>query len=261
MSNELERRLTLGCVSYINAFPFSLELAERNDIFLHTAPPADLLAKLLDGSLQFALTSSVGSLTHPLGKLSGFGIAAYKKILSVNLYAAPTFFTSGKLRIAATKESRSSVMLLNILCRYLWNTPIPEIIQLSSDDVLKTSSENYDGLLLIGDKALHHPHISGFSTYDLAQGWYELTQLPFVFAVVLSNNPQGSATIQTALEQSLSHFEAHPEAAIAKAVERTQLPENLIKEYYSLCRYRLREEDYEGLEKFREYHAAIYQQT
>ncbi|AAP04980.1 menaquinone biosynthesis protein [Chlamydia caviae] len=260
MSDELERRITLGCVSYINAFPFSLELAKHKEILLHTAPPADLLGKLLDGSLQFALTSAVGLLTHPLGTLPGFGIAAYKKILSVNLYAASTFFTSEKLRIAATKESRSSVMLLNILCQHLWKTPIPEIIQLTSDKVIE-KSEEYDGLLLIGDKALRHPHVPGFTTYDLAQGWYELTQLPFVFAVVLSNNPQGSAIVQAALESSLSHFEVHPEAAIAQAIERSQLPEALIKEYYSLCRYRLREEDYEGLERFREYYATIHQQA
>ncbi|WP_375793568.1 menaquinone biosynthesis protein [Chlamydia sp. 12-01] len=260
MSDKLERRITLGCVSYINAFPFSLELAKCKDILLHTAPPADLLGKLLDGSLQFALTSAVGLLTHPLGKLPGFGIAAHKKILSVNLYAASTFFTSEKLRIAATKESRSSVMLLNVLCRHLWNIPIPEIIQLSSDEVVEKADE-YDGLLLIGDKALHHPYVPGFATYDLAQGWYELTQLPFVFAVVLTNNPQGSDIVQAALESSLSYFESHPEAAIAKAIERTQLPEARVKEYYSLCRYRLREEDYAGLERFREYYATIYQQA
>ncbi|AFS27779.1 menaquinone biosynthesis protein [Chlamydia psittaci] len=260
MSDKFERRLTLGCVSYINAFPFSLEFAKRDDILLHTAPPSDLLEKLLNGDLQFALTSTVGLLTHPLGTVPGFGIAAYKKILSVNLYAAPTFFTSEKPRIAATKESRSSIMLFHILCRHLWNTPMPEIIQLPSDDVIE-KAENYDGLLLIGDKALHHPHIPGFATYDLAQGWYELTQLPFVFAVVLSNHPEGSRRVQEALENSLSHFEAHPEAAIAKAVERTQLSEVVIRDYYSLCRYRLKEEDYEGIEKFREYHATIYQQA
>ncbi|BAE81549.1 conserved hypothetical protein [Chlamydia felis Fe/C-56] len=260
MSDKLERRITLGCVSYINAFPFSLELAKREDILLHTAPPANLLGKLLDGSLQFALTSAAGLLTHPFGKIPGFGIAAYKKILSVNLYAASTFFTSEKLRIAATKESRSSVMLLDILCRHLWNTSIPEIIQLPADEVIEKAG-NYDGLLLIGDKALHHPHIPGFATYDLAQGWYELTQLPFVFAVVLSNNPQGSDVVQSALESSLHYFETHPEACIERAKERSQLPQDLIQEYYSLCRYRLREEDYAGLEKFREYYATIYQRA
>lgn len=259
MSDKFQKRIAIGCVSYINALPFSLGLAKRNDVLLHTAPPANLIPQLLTGKLQCALTSSLGAFIYSLHSFSGFGIAAYKKILSVNLYATPKFFSKKKLRIGATKESLSSLYLLNILCKYLWDTPLPHIIQLTSDAILTASPEDYDGLLLIGDQALRSPNLPGFSTYDLAQGWYELTHLPFVFAVILSSTLQEKDIVQAAFEHAFHQYETSPHEVLTQAKQQSQLSEKQIQEYYSLCRYRLQEDDNEGLKKFREYYDKIYQ--
>lgn len=259
MSDQLQKRIAIGCVSYINALPFSLGLAKIQDVILHTAPPADLIPQILKGKLRYALTSSLGSVLYPLHAFSRFGIAAYKKILSVNLYATPKFFSKGALRIGVTKESLSSQYLLNILCKYLWETPLPHTVQLTSDAILTASPEEYDGLLLIGDQALHSPHLPGFSTYDLAQGWYELTHLPFVFAAILSSTLQEKDTVQAAFAHALHQYETSPHAVFTQAQQQSQLSKKQIQEYYSLCRYRLQEDDIEGFQKFRKYYGKIAQ--
>ncbi|EPP35433.1 menaquinone biosynthesis family protein [Chlamydia ibidis] len=259
MSNKLKKRLAFGCVSYINALPFSLELSKIDDIHLITAPPADLLSRLVQKEFAFALTSSVGIMSHSLNSIRGFGIAAHKEILSVNLHASSCFFSSPSLRIAVTRESRSSVILLNILCHYLWKTPQPEIIELTPEDILSPSGQEYDGCLLIGDSALHNPEIPGFVTYDLAKAWYDLTQLPFVFAMVLTNSSNSHDIIRDTLDTALSSFERSSEYVIRYAQDRSHLPEDLLRKYYKLCRYRLEDDDYAGFRKFQQYYADLHQ--
>ncbi|AAD18654.1 hypothetical protein CpB0535 [Chlamydia pneumoniae TW-183] len=262
MSNQLQPCISLGCVSYINSFPLSLQLIKRNDIRCVLAPPADLLNLLIEGKLDVALTSSLGAISHNLGYVPGFGIAANQRILSVNLYAAPTFFNSPQPRIAATLESRSSIGLLKVLCRHLWRIPTPHILRFITTKVLRQTPENYDGLLLIGDAALQHPVLPGFVTYDLASGWYDLTKLPFVFALLLHSTSWKEHPLPNlAMEEALQQFESSPEEVLKEAHQHTGLPPSLLQEYYALCQYRLGEEHYESFEKFREYYGTLYQQA
>ncbi|SPN73634.1 Putative periplasminc binding protein (DUF178) [Chlamydia serpentis] len=262
MSDQFERRINFGCVNYINSFPFSLELVKREDLRCVLAPPAQLLALLIDDKLDVALTSSLGTISNNLGYIPGFGIAAHQQILSVNLYAAPTFFTASQPRIAATLESRSSIGLFKVLSKYLWCVPTPHILRFPTTKVVRQTPEDYDGLLLIGDAALSYPEIPGFITLDLASGWYELTKLPFVFAVLLHNTSWKENPLPNlALEEALKRFESSPEEVVRKAHEHTGLNPSLLKKYYTLCHYRLGEEHYASLKKFREYYGILYQQA
>ncbi|WP_201456715.1 menaquinone biosynthesis protein [Chlamydia sp. 17-3921] len=262
MSHKFSNSVTFGCVSYINALPFSLQLLSNAKMKLVLAPPAKLLSKLLNNEIDLALTSAVGAISHKLRYLPGWGIAAYKRIQSVNLYASPTFFSSPEPRIAITKESRSSVALLRILCQNLWQIPTPRMYSCSSSEVATSSPDTYEGLLLIGDSALKHPTIPGFTTYDLVQSWDELTGLPFVFAVVLCNPSwkENSLPILT-LNAAFSHFERSPKEVLETAHKRTSLSYQQLEQYYSLCRYRLEDEDYAGLKIFKKYYETLYQQT
>lgn len=252
MSNMFRKRLRFGCVNYINALPLLIR-THYSRITLHTAPPADLLDQLMAHQLDAALTSSFGSLRYSVKVQKGFGIAAYKKILSVNFYGSKDFFSSSSPRVAVIRESRSSIMLLKILCHYLWEISSVSFTEFPAEKVMLSG---YEGLLLIGDSALHNLEIPGYITYDLAEAWYTLTGLPFVFAVVLTHQDTFSE-LQEALEASLIEFECDPTSVLLRAQETTLLPESLLNTYYTLCRYRLQEEDYAGLDKFREYYAVI----
>ncbi len=262
MSYQLKKRLAFGCVNYINALPFSLELAKKKDILLDLEPPAFLLKKLIKGDLRMALTSAFGGVSHPFSQVEGFGIAAYQRIMSVTLYAKESFFSpKERIRLAATHDSRSSLILLLILCCYIWDLPCPDIDFYAPQDLIQLPSDIYDGLLLIGDAALRHPTLAPYRSYDLATVWSEATQLPFVFATVLSSDTSMIPYMKEVLDNALSVFEQNPQHVLYIAQERTQLPIDLLTRYYHLCRYRLHDTDYAGLEKFKEYYGKIQQEA
>lgn len=257
MSNGLPKHL-IGCVGYINALPFAIGLAANPHVTLHRAPPKRLLTHLLRGQLSAALTSSIGAFHSNIQQITGFGISAYKRILSVNLYATQALFLNKSPHIAVTEDSASSLALFHILCKHLWQIPQPKLTPLPPHLLLTLTPEQYDGLLLIGDLALQHRDIPGFITYDLAQEWHALTRLPFVFALVLTSPSQEHQRLSSYLEEALMYDSSHRNETLNIAQKRVCLPLESIQEYYSLCRFRLQEEDYEGLRKFREYYDTLY---
>ena len=80
-------------------------------------------------------------------------------------------------------QSRTSVALLKILLKELWNIS-PVLIE-GSAGYEKDISGTTAGLV-IGDRALKQRLHSTF-IYDLGEGWKQLTGLPFVFAAWVSN--------------------------------------------------------------------------
>ena len=89
-------------------------------------------------------------------------------------------------------QSRTSVALLKILLKDHWGI----------NPLLGDSSAGYETLitgttagLVIGDRALEQRNKSKFS-YDLGLAWKELTGLPFVFAVWVSNKPMEGQFIE-----------------------------------------------------------------
>lgn len=260
MLSQFQDRLNIGCVRYVNALPFSSGLSQAPGVSLLMDTPTNLVPKLLSREIDYALTSVAATFSSSLHRVSSFGIAAYKKILSVNLHATSQFFAKEAPHIAATKESLSSILLLRVLCENLWNIPFPSVTLLSSDSIL-TQAEHYDALLLIGDTALRHPIIPGFHTYDLAASWYDLTAKPFVFAGILSLSSTISFQLQQEFSSALNYFQNHKEDITSKAAALLKLPESLMQEYYTLCRYELSEEDFAGLEQFRDYYDRLPRQA
>lgn len=107
MLSQFQDRLNIGCVRYVNALPFSSGLSQAPGVSLLMDTPTNLVPKLLSREIDYALTSVAATFSSPLHRVSSFGIAAYKKILSVNLHATSQFFAKEAPHIAATKESLS----------------------------------------------------------------------------------------------------------------------------------------------------------
>lgn len=106
-------------------------------------------------------------------------------------------------------HSLTSVKLARILCRELWNIQ-PQFHHLDQYDKLDDAKKG-EGFLLIGDKVFENESRFSFS-YDLAQGWRELTSLPFVFAVWIAREgviPQVIEELSKALCYGVEHI---PEA-------------------------------------------------
>lgn len=227
----------IGIVSYINALPFTLGLLQQKASLVLDVP-TKLNAALTAGSLDVALTSSAAYLDGDYELIPGYGIAAHKQILSVNLYTSTPL--SAITRIGVTSHSATSVSLLRVLCTHLWQIT-PTFVPLE---------EESEAFLLIGDEPLKKQHIAGYKTIDLAAAWHEMTGLPFVFATLVKQ--KGAQVSEELFDKALLWSAAHHEEVIGAAKTQSGLDEALIRKYYDLCIYRLTENEHKGLSLFKE---------
>lgn len=255
MSDQFISGINFGCVNYINAFPFSLYLQKQSQIRLTLSSPDCLLRMLLNKEIDIALTSAAAALHYPLTYHSSFGISANQQVLSVNLYAQPSFFTKPS-RVAVPRESTSSLALLQTLSHHVWNQK-HQFVSFPMQTIPKLSHTQYDALLLIGDTALRHLDIPYFTRYDLAYEWYTWTKLPFVFATLLTvhSNQKSYEKLFSALEEAIKN--ADRSVILEAARQQTNLPISLLKDYYSLLHYRLTAEDHESLHLFKHYYSHV----
>ena len=123
------------------------------------------------GPLPVAEVFRLGSSVAPVADL---GVACHGPALSVLLLSdTPVRELDGE-RIAVTEDTATSVQLLRVLCRDLWHIE-PELVP---------QEESASARLVIGDEANRLKRQSNsVYTFDLAEEWYSLTHLPFVFAV------------------------------------------------------------------------------
>jgi len=174
--NKLEQSLApfrVGSVPYLNAVPLTRGLEE--DILFAT--PAKLAEMLRRDELDAALVSVVEVLfTDRYDILDGIAIASLGEVKSVILaHRGPL---DQAREIFCDPASLTSVELVRVL---LADRGIkPEFKPLAAYDFSRLP----DYSLLIGDRALDlvlgpHEH----DIWDLGAAWYELTRLPFVYAV------------------------------------------------------------------------------
>ncbi|MCX6930049.1 MAG: menaquinone biosynthesis protein [Verrucomicrobia bacterium] len=163
----------VGSVGYLNAVPLTRGL-EEEVIF---ATPARLAEMLQHDKLEAALVSVVEVLFNDrYDILDGIAIASLGEVKSVLLAHRKPL--SEATEVFCDTASLTSVQLLRVL--FAERGLKPEFKPLASYDFAALP----DYAMLIGDPALdfalgQHEH----ETWDLGAAWYELTDLPFVYAV------------------------------------------------------------------------------
>lgn len=163
----------VGSVRFLNAVPLTRGV-EDEVIF---ATPAELAVKLERGELDAALVS----VTEPLLRgcydiLDGIAIASLGEVKSVFLAHRGPIEEAGEVFLDTA--SLASVNLLRVLLAERGVQPVFK--PLPSYDLAHLP----DYTLLIGDPALDYllgPHAG--QVWDLGAAWYDLTSLPFVYAV------------------------------------------------------------------------------
>lgn len=174
--SELEHSLApfrVGSVPYLNAVPLTRGL-EEEIIFV---VPSKLAEMLQHDELDAALVSITEVLFHDRYEiLDGVAIASLGEVLSVHL-AHKQPLTEIK-EIYCDTASLTSVNLLKVLLAEQGLKP--EFKPLPSYE----RAVELDNVLLIGDRAidfLRAPH--SHEIWDLGAAWFEMTELPFVYAV------------------------------------------------------------------------------
>jgi len=163
----------IGSVQYLNAVPLTRGL-EGQVIF---TTPVRLAEMLRRDELDAALVSSAEVLlTDRYDILDGVAIASLGEVYSV--FLAHCIPLEKITEVFCDPASITSVNLLKVLLAERGLKP--EFKSLPDYD----SAAARDAVLLIGDRAIDfqratHVH----EIFDLGTAWYELTRLPFVYAV------------------------------------------------------------------------------
>jgi chorismate dehydratase len=184
--------MRVGSVPYLNAVPLTRGIEDQ----IVLAPPSQLALLLREGKLDAALVSVTEVLFEEgYDVLDGVAVASLGEVKSVFLaHRRPLEETE---LIFCDPASLTSVNLLKVLLAERGLRP--EFRPLINYE----DAGFHDGVLLIGDPALKfalgpHEH----RIWDLGAAWYELTNLPFVYAVWALRRAADTTDIRRVLREA-----------------------------------------------------------
>jgi chorismate dehydratase len=230
----------VGSVPYLNTVPLTRGLEEE----LVFAMPSELAKMLQKDELDAALVSVVEVLFQDrYDILDGIAIASLGEVQSVLL--------AHKKPIEEVREvfcdtaSLTSVELLRVLLAERGLKPEFKALLSYDFDALP------DFAMLIGDRAidlLRAPR--QHETWDLGGAWFELTRLPFVYAVWALRRGVDNASLRRQLREARDFGLGTLETIIRT---RTEYDYDFRKDYLSWnIHYHLGEDEKRGLAKFME---------
>jgi chorismate dehydratase len=240
--------IRLGVVSYLNALPLVEGLEHRPWLKLVPGPPSAVAKGLADGSLDVGLVPVVELLRQPsLVVVSDAAIAADDRVDSVLLLLRGS--PADVRELVLDRHSRTSQILARVLLAEVWGVR-PHLVEM--DPRRAWEEGRGDAVLVIGDVALDLFH-RGVPCLDLASVWWELTGLPFVFAVWAGHGDVVGRRddLAQALGEARDRGTANVPAIARRAAPAAALPEDLVRVYLTdRIRYRLGTLERAGLDGF-----------
>lgn len=243
----MEGKIKVGAVSYLNTKPllYGIERSPiMNEIELSLEYPSELARKLKNDEIDVALLPVAAMIDIPGAEIvSDYGIAADGHVASVSIFSHVPMEEIEAVYL--DYQSRTSVRLARLLLEKHWK----------KDVVYKQAPENYIEYIngttagvIIGDRALKQ--LPNFEyVYDLAEGWKDLTGLPFVFAAWIANKKLPDAFVSSFNEANslgLKHIDG--------IVAENPFPYYDLNTYYRQdIHYFLDEEKKKGLRQFLEW--------
>jgi predicted solute-binding protein len=172
----------IGAVGYLNTTPLvwgMLHGSQRELVDLSLSLPSECAEQVENGVTQIGLVPVAEVARQGLEIVPGVGIACLGAVRSILLFSRVPW---PKVRtLAADASSRTSVQLARVILRERFGVE-PRIAPHKPD--LDEMLKHADAALIIGDPALRlDPDHVPYQWLDLGQEWFNLTQLPMVFAV------------------------------------------------------------------------------
>ncbi len=217
----------LGRIPWINCYPVYGAL-DRGIVPVEagvvTATAAELNDLLAAGELDVSVVSAVEYARNAAAYhlLPDLAISCDGPVRSVALFSRRPVHELDGATVLRTASSRTSVLLLELLCRHRWRVrPKFATVRAESSDLAALSGFPHEGVLVIGDAALvlaaerRYPYMT-----DLGLAWKEWTGLPFVFAVWAARREAEQRAVQrvhsallAARQWGLGHLDELAEAA------------------------------------------------
>ncbi len=240
-------------VNFLNTAPLVYGMAhgpQRGAVELQFAVPSECARRVESGAADVGLVPVIEMQRQGLTAVPTIGIACRGPVRSILLISKTPF---GEIRTLATdSNSRTSVELSRIVLARRYGTE-PAVAPMPPD--LDSMLAQADAALLIGDSALAvDPAGAGLAVLDLGAEWFDMTGLPFVFALWAGPAGRVSAELAAVLEASCSCGLSHLDRIIEEEAARRPLPRSLIERYLrGNIVYRLGEREHEGLQLYLRY--------
>ncbi len=244
-------KLRIGSVPYLNAKPlvdwFHSE-ACHEDVEIVYAVPSKLAQMLREDQLDVANVSIFEGFQNPeLSLLPGISISAYGAVKSVRLFSQVPL--EALKSVALDTSSLTSVALTKVLLAERFAVT-PRYVSHPPD--LETMLHDCEAGLIIGDLKLFALH-SGSTVYDLGQGWFDLTGLPFVYAGWLARSERATPHMAELLTHAKAWGLARLETLAETWAERMTLPLDRSRDYLlNVMNYDLTPEQMQGLHTFQQ---------
>ncbi len=233
----------MGKISYINASPVFYGLDHGllpNWLNMVQDVPSALNKKILTGNIKISpISAAFYAMNYKdLLLLSDLSISCHGPVMSVILASYyPIDYLNGK-QVMFSQESASAASFLKMIFNQRNVKPQFSVGQVNNTIGAKHSA---DAVLVIGDSALTQPWSNVFEyCIDLGQLWYEMTSLPFVFAVWVvrrsfaKDNPELTSMVHQLLLESRSEGDKHLNEIIDEGRNKLGLDRSLIKNYFDL---------------------------
>jgi chorismate dehydratase len=254
--------MRIGRIGYINCAPVYgaidrgiVALPRRSELV--TGTPAELNDLLIAGELDVSVISAVEYARHAkeLLLLPELAISCDGPVRSVALFSKRPVTDLDNHTVLLSASSRTSVGLLELLCRDVWKIrPRFAEARAEAQDLDALAVLPHEAVLVIGDAALAlaargaYPH-----RYDLGAEWKQWTGLPFVFAVWAARRSAASASTSLAHEALLASRVwglAHLDLLAADAARATGVPLAACREYLGGLDYAFTYKHLAGLTDF-----------
>lgn len=191
----------IAAVSYLNTVPFVYGIKHAQELCaeLLLSPPSLCAEAFKQHKVDIALVP-VGALPEldDARIVTDYCIGADRSVRTVVVVSNAPIERARTLWLDS--HSRTSVILVRILCNELWHIN-PAIEELTDYSVVDAPREG-DAFLLIGDKVFDYEGRFAFS-YDLSDEWRRLTGKPMVFAVWVARKGIDEEIVDR-LEQALT---------------------------------------------------------
>ena len=252
--------LRLGRIPWINCYPV-YGAVDRGlvplaaDLISGTA--AELNDLLAAGELDVSVVSAVEYARNAAAYhlLPDLAITSDGPVHSVMLFSRRPVHALDGATVLRSASSRTSVLLLELLCRHRWRVrPRFATVRAESSDLEALRGFPHEAVLVIGDAALvlaaegRYPYAT-----DLGGAWKEWTGLPFVFAVWAARREADHSAVQAihrALLRSREWGLAHLDELADAAAAATRIDRAVCRAYLGDLDYALSYRHLAGLTDF-----------
>ena len=252
--------MRLGRIPWINCYPV-YAAADRGLVTIPAEVVSGTASELNDllaaGELDVSVVSAVEYARNAAAYhlLPDLAITCDGPVHSVALFSKRPVAELDGATILRTASSRTSVLLLELLCRHRWRiAPRFAGARAEAADLASLAGLPHEAVLVIGDAALMlgaratYPHM-----VDLGAEWKSWTGLPFVFAVWAARRSAPVDAVRAIHDRLLDSRKwglGHLDLLAAEAAANTGVDEAICRRYLGDLDYALSYRHLAGLTDF-----------